>query len=174
MVQTADLSYAYADGQTLSFPNLELPAGEHLLIIGPSGVGKTTLLHLLSGLLPPAQGTIRIGETELTALNRKELDQFRGARMGIIFQQYHFIKSLTVSENMRLRQSYPQNAEDKQRRSLLSERLGLADCSSKKVTELSQGQRQRLSIALGLIHKPKIVFADEPTSNLDDENCAKV
>ncbi|MEM6892160.1 MAG: ATP-binding cassette domain-containing protein [Bacteroidota bacterium] len=174
MVQTTDLKYAYDGGQTLSFPNLELPDGEHLLIIGPSGVGKTTLLHLLSGLLPPAQGTIRIGETELTALNRKELDQFRGSHMGIVFQQYHFIKSLTVSENMRLRQSYPQNVEDKQRRNLLSERLGLADFSSKKVTELSQGQRQRLSIALGLIHQPKIVFADEPTSNLDDENCNKV
>lgn len=174
MVQTTDLKYAYDGGQTLSFPNLELPAGEHLLIIGPSGVGKTTLLHLLSGLLPPAQGTIRIGETELTALNRKELDQFRGSHMGIVFQQYHFIKSLTVSENMKLRQSYPQNVEDKQRRNLLSERLGLADFSSKKVTELSQGQRQRLSIALGLIHQPKIVFADEPTSNLDDENCDKV
>ncbi|MEM8764954.1 MAG: ATP-binding cassette domain-containing protein [Bacteroidota bacterium] len=174
MVQTTDLKYAYDGGQTLSFPNLELPAGEHLLIIGPSGVGKTTLLHLLSGLLPPAQGTIRIGETELTALNRKELDQFRGSHMGIVFQQYHFIKSLTVSENMKLRQSYPQNVEDKQRRNLLSERLGLADFSSKKVAELSQGQRQRLSIALGLIHQPKIVFADEPTSNLDDENCDKV
>lgn len=174
MVKTTDLKYSYEDGNLLSFPDLELPAGEHLLIIGPSGVGKTTLLHLLSGLLPPVQGTIRIGETELTALNRKELDNFRGAHMGIVFQQYHFIKSLTVSENMRLRQSYPQNAEDKRRRNLLSERLGLADCTSKKVTALSQGQRQRLSIALGLIHKPKIVFADEPTSNLDDENCTKV
>ncbi|MEO1486951.1 MAG: ATP-binding cassette domain-containing protein [Bacteroidota bacterium] len=174
MVKTTDLAYAYEDGKTLSFPDLELPKGEHLLIIGPSGVGKTTLLHLLSGLLPPAQGKITIGETELTALNRKELDTFRGAHMGIVFQQYHFIKSLTVSENMKLRQSYPQNADDKQRRNLLSERLGLADSASKKVTALSQGQKQRLSIALGLIHKPQIVFADEPTSNLDDENCDKV
>ena len=174
MVKTKNLAYAYEGGQKLSFPDLELPAGEHLLIIGPSGVGKTTLLHLLSGLLPPAQGAIHVGETELTALTRKELDMFRGAHMGIVFQQYHFIKSLTVSENMKLRQSYPQNADDKQRRNLLSERLGLADCSSKKVTELSQGQKQRLSIALGLIHKPQIVFADAPTSNLDDENCDSV
>jgi len=174
MVKTKNLAFAYEGGQKLFFPDLELPAGEHLLIIGPSGVGKTTLLHLLSGLLPPSQGAIHVGETALTALTRKELDMFRGAHMGIVFQQYHFIKSLTVSENMKLRQSYPQNADDKQRRNLLSERLGLADCSSKKVTELSQGQKQRLSIALGLIHKPQIVFADEPTSNLDDENCDSV
>lgn len=174
MVKTTDLAYSYEDGTTLSFPDLELPAGEHLLIIGPSGVGKTTLLHLLSGLLPPAQGKITIGETELTALNRKAMDRFRGLQMGIVFQQYHFVKSLTVSENMILRQSFPAKAEDKERRNLLSERLGLTDYLSKKVTALSQGQRQRLSIALGLIHKPKLVFADEPTSNLDDENCDKV
>ena len=81
---------------------------------------------------------------------------------------------MTVSDNLRLRQSFPNNKNDKRRRNELAERLGLSDQLNKKVTELSQGQQQRLSIALGLIHKPNIVLADEPTSNLDDDNCVKV
>ena len=93
---------------------------------------------------------------------------------GLIFQQYHFIKSLNVEENLRLRQSFPVRNNDKQRRDELIERLGLSDHRQQKVTSLSQGQQQRLSIALGLIHKPKVIFADEPTSNLDDANCDKV
>ncbi len=174
MIKTSNLTYAYQDGQELTFPNIELPAGEHLLIIGPSGVGKTTLLYLMAGLLPPSNGTISISGTELNSLSRRELDKFRGEQIGLIFQQYHFIKSLNLSENLRLRQSFPRNINDIQRREQLTERLGLSEHRSKKVTELSQGQQQRLSIALGLIHRPKIVFADEPTSNLDDENCIKV
>ncbi len=174
MVKTSSLRYTYQNAQELSFPDVDLTPGEHLLVIGPSGVGKTTLLHLMSGLLPPSQGSITIDGTTLSSLSRKELDHYRGAYIGLIFQQYHFIKSLNVADNLRLRQSYPKNSEDKQRRQELTQRLGLAEHTYKKVTALSQGQQQRLSIALGLIHRPKIIFADEPTSNLDDENTAAV
>jgi len=174
MVRTADLTYTYHDRGQLQFPNIDLSAGEHLLIIGPSGVGKTTLLYLMAGLLPPLQGSVSIDGTELNSLSRRELDKFRGKKIGLIFQQYHFITSLSVFDNLRLRQSTLKNTIDKQRLHQLTDRLGITEQLDKKVASLSQGQQQRLSIALGLIHKPKIIFADEPTSNLDDNNCNKV
>ena len=116
MIKTSDLTYSYTSEGELSFPDIGLNTGEHMLVIGPSGVGKTTLLYLLAGLLPPSGGNISIAGTELTSLTRKEIDRFRGEHIGLIFQQYHFIKSLTVSDNLRLRQSFPNNKNDKRRR----------------------------------------------------------
>jgi len=174
MVKTSGLHFAYSGGQNFDFPDIDLAPGKHLLILGPSGIGKTTLLHLLSGILPATQGTITIDDTEISTLDRKDLDTFRGAHVGLVFQQYHFVRALSVGENLQLRQCYPKRKDDQERRQQLAERLGLADQLHKKVTQLSQGQQQRLAIALGLIHQPKVVFADEPTSNLDDANCDKV
>ncbi|MEM9077323.1 MAG: ATP-binding cassette domain-containing protein [Bacteroidota bacterium] len=174
MVKTSSLTYSYGEGQEMVFPDIDLTPGDHLLIIGPSGIGKTTLLYLMAGLLPPVNGNVAIAGTEINALSRKEIDKFRGEEIGLIFQKYHFIKSLSVHDNLVLRQSVLEDSIDKQRRGRLAERLGLSEHLNKKVTELSQGQQQRLSIALGLIHKPKIILADEPTSNLDDMNCVKV
>lgn len=174
MIKTKELRFQYQAGELFSFPDINLNAKEHLAILGPSGVGKTTLLHLLSGILPASSGTIVINDTEITALGRKALDEFRGAQIGLVFQQYHFVKSLNVEENLQLRQYFPRKLQEKGRREAIAERLGLSDHLKKKVTRLSQGQQQRLSIALGLIHRPKVVLADEPTSNLDDANCSRV
>lgn len=174
MVQTQDLEFAYPEGAPLQFPDIHLPANEHLLILGPSGVGKTTLLYLLAGLLVPKSGQLRIGETSLEALNRKQLDQFRGKHIGLIFQKYQFIGALNVEENLLLRQGRKAGKEGKKRRLALVNRLGLQDQLHKKVSALSQGQQQRLAIALGIIHVPDLVLADEPTANLDNDNCEKV
>ncbi len=174
MVTTSNLTYTYENGEVLSFPDIDLTPGEHVLVLGPSGAGKTTLLYLMAGLLPATTGTVSIAGTPLHELLRRELDHFRGHQMGMVFQQYHFIKSLSVADNLRLRQSFPRNNPDQERMGALVQRLGLKDQLHKKVTALSQGQQQRLAIALGLIHRPKIIFADEPTSNLDDDNCVKV
>ncbi|MEM9648004.1 MAG: ATP-binding cassette domain-containing protein [Bacteroidota bacterium] len=174
MVKTSNLSYAYENGKELTFPDIDLTSGEHLLVIGPSGVGKTTFLYLMAGLLPSLKGKVSISGTTLNSLTRRQMDRFRGEHIGLIFQQYHFIKSLNVADNLKLRQHFPKNSNDKTRRNQLADRLGLSEHMHKKVTALSQGQQQRLGIALGLIHRPQIIFADEPTSNLDDVNCAKV
>lgn len=174
MLSTQGIHFQYPEGDSFHFPDITLKDKEHLVILGPSGAGKTTLLHLLSGLLPVTKGSIKIHDTEISSLGRQELDRFRATQIGLIFQRYHFIKSLNLEENLALRQYYPGKQVDKKRRTAIIERLGLQPHLKKKVTQLSQGQQQRLSIALGLIHQPKVVFADEPTSNLDDDNCKKV
>ena len=174
MIKTNKLQFSYTEGSNFSFPDISLPKGEHLLILGSSGVGKTTLLHLLSGLLPVNSGSISIGDTQLQSLSRKKLDAFRGRQMGIIFQNDYFINALSVGENLALRLYFPDKKKDTTRIKDLASRLGILELLPKKVTALSEGQRQRLSIALALINKPKVIFADEPTASLDDENCEKV
>ncbi|HAO14294.1 MAG TPA: ABC transporter ATP-binding protein [Tenacibaculum sp.] len=174
MVKTKNLSFSYDNLANFSFPDIKIDEGEHLLILGVSGVGKTTLLYLMSGLLKPLNGNVFIDAIDINSLSRQKLNEFRGEKLGFIFQQYHFIKSLSLLENLQLRQNYPKTSDDKERRLDLMRRLGLDQFSHRKVVNLSQGQQQRLAIALGIVHKPKIVFADEPTSNLDDYNCLKV
>lgn len=173
MIRTASLQYAYkhSEDQNLVFPDIHLPSKEGLLILGASGVGKTTLLYLLSGLLPIATGDVYIGDTHINRLTRSELNHFRGQNIGLIFQKSYFIKSLSVLENLVIREKFSKSKSDRYRREELLMHLGLCDQMYKKVYQLSEGQQQRLSIALGVIHKPKIILADEPTSNLDDINC---
>lgn len=173
MIRTASLQYAYkhSEDQNLIFPDIHLPSKESLLILGASGVGKTTLLHLLAGLLPITIGDVHIGDTHINRLSRGELNHFRGQNIGLIFQKSYFIKSLSVLENLLIREKFSKSRSDRYRREELLMHLGLCDQMHKKVYQLSEGQQQRLSIALGVIHKPKIILADEPTSNLDDINC---
>ena len=176
MLRTQSLQFSYQDSknETLSFPDINIGPKQDLLILGPSGVGKTTLLHLLAGLLPAQSGDIFVANTHLNTLSRKQLDKFRGQHIGLIFQRSYFIKSLSLIENLSLRERISKTKNDRYRKEQLIMQLGLSDLQNKKVYQLSEGQQQRLSIALGVIHKPKILLADEPTSNLDDVNCEKV
>ena len=172
MLETKSLRFKYDDESVLSFPDIKT-SKENLLILGASGVGKTTFLHLLSGLLKPLEGEIDLIGTPISKLTMSEMDRFRGKNIGIVFQKPHFINSLTVKENLQLAQ-YISKKIDKTRISSLLESLGIEDKANKKTLNLSQGEKQRVAIALAIVNSPKLILADEPTSSLDDLNCNKV
>ena len=172
MLETKNLRFKYDDDSELSFPDIKT-SKENLLILGASGVGKTTFLHLLSGLLKPLEGEIDLIGTPISKLTMSEMDRFRGKNIGIVFQKPHFINSLTVKENLQLAQ-YISKKIDKTRINSLLGSLGIEDKANKKTLNLSQGEKQRVSIALAIVNSPKLILADEPTSSLDDLNCDKV
>ena len=172
MLGTKNLRFKYDNNLELNFPDIKT-SKENLLILGASGVGKTTFLHLLSGLLKPMNGEIDLLGTKISNLKMSEMDRFRGKNIGIVFQKPHFINSLTVKENLQLAQ-YISKKSDKNRIQSLLESLGIEDKANKKTQNLSQGEKQRVSIALAIVNSPKLILADEPTSSLDDLNCDKV
>ncbi len=174
MLQTTNLTYAYQNGPQLQFQDIHCAINEHWLLLGQSGSGKTTLLHLLAGLLSPKQGSIHIGETVLNKLGSAKLDTFRGQNIGIIFQKLHFVKALTVQQNLALAQQLAGVPVDKKRIRELLERLRIGHKSHSKPDRLSQGEQQRVAIARAIINRPKVILADEPTSALDDVNTEEV
>ncbi|QDO94450.1 ATP-binding cassette domain-containing protein [Formosa sediminum] len=172
MIQSNNLSFQYTKtGQVFGFPNISLEKQQHLLILGASGIGKTTLMHLLAGILKPVSGEIIINQTALTALKHRELDQFRGRKIGLVFQQKHAITSLNVIENLQARLFFSKKPVNHNKIDALLSQLDLLEFKTSKVNALSEGQLQRLGIALAVIHEPQVILADEPTSSLDDVNC---
>ncbi len=171
MLLTRDLAFAYNESDRFRFPDITCRKGEHWLIAGPSGCGKTTLLHLMAGLLRPDKGHVQIGDTDLTALTPSQADRFRGTEIGIIFQTPHFIRSLTVAENLLIAMYLNGLKEDADRVKSLLTQLNIGEKYRSKPNELSQGELQRLSMARALINRPSVILADEPTSSLDDVNC---
>jgi len=175
MIQTENLTYQYKKSDTVfRFPNINLKKGENLLILGDSGIGKTTLLHLLAGLLKPVTGNICIDNTDLKTLKSNKLDTFRGNNIGFVFQKKHAIESLNVFDNLKARLLFSNAFVDNKKIETVLEQLAISDLKKSKVSELSEGQLQRLGIALSVIHNPQVILADEPTSSLDDKNCKTV
>ena len=174
MISTNNLTYTYSGSHHLVFPDIHCDAKDILLILGTSGVGKTTLLHLLSGLLTIQQGCVKIEGTEINKLRPSQLDTFRGRNVGIIFQQNHFVEALNVIENVILAQSLAGNKIDKKAVRVLLDRLNIGHKTYSSIRDLSQGEKQRVAIARALINHPKLILADEPTSALDDKNCSEV
>lgn len=174
MLSTHQLTFHYPGGPSFTFPDVACAPGEHLVILGESGKGKTTLLHLLAGLLKPTAGAVRIAGTETSALSGAALDRFRGQHVGVIFQTAHFVASLSVLDNLLLPNYLTGTRQDKQRAEQLLERLQLKDKAHRKPAELSVGEQQRVTIARAVMNKPALLLADEPTSALDDRNAAHV
>ena len=174
MIRVKDISFAYKGSDSLSFPDFEYAQGEHALVLGQSGCGKTTLLHLLAGLLTADKGSIDIAGSNLSNLNGGALDKFRGQNIGVIFQKPHFVKAIRVDENVMLAQKLGGGKADKAKAHSILETLGLGHKLNSKVTDLSEGEKQRVSIARALVNEPKLILADEPTSALDDTNCEAV
>lgn len=173
MIKTKGVEFNYDNQVFFKFQDINLKSSENLLIIGSSGIGKTTLLHLLAGLLESSSGSIKLFEKELSDLSSHQLDKFRKNNIGIVFQRPHFVNSLTVKENLQLAQ-YIANKKDNSRIENILKNLNIFDKSDKKTNQLSQGEKQRASIALAIVNSPKLILADEPTSSLDDVNCDNV
>ncbi|MGN7885712.1 ABC transporter ATP-binding protein [Dyadobacter endophyticus] len=174
MLQTSLLTKTFANGTTLHFPDWNVGKGEQWLLLGESGSGKTTLLHMLGGLLRPLSGCVLANGTDLYARSARELDRFRGKHIGIVFQQPHLIRSMTVEENLQLAQSFTGAAKDPLR---IREVLDALDMGYKRRSyppELSHGQAQRVGIARALVNRPALLLADEPTSSLDNRNADAV
>lgn len=174
MISIKSVSHSYNDASKISFKDWQINDGEQWLLLGESGSGKTTLLHILTGILKPSHGEVNIDETSIYNLSSKELDQFRGRKIGIIFQRPHLIKSLTIEENLKLAQSLANLPTDNHRIDEVLTSLAIANKIKAYPNELSQGQLQRVSIARAVINKPALLIADEPTSSLDDKNAEAV
>ena len=147
MLKTSNLEYTYDNQNSLRFPDFECQTGESWLLLGNSGSGKTTLLHLLGGLRTPQKGDVTIANTALKSLSGTALDRFRGQNIGIIFQQSHFVRALTVGENLALAQQLAGEKVDKQRIQSLLDRLNIGHKFHSKTTSLSQGEQQRVRVA---------------------------
>jgi putative ABC transport system ATP-binding protein len=174
MVKINGLTYNYSSEIQLKFPDFSLSKGEQALILGQSGCGKTTLLHLLSGLLKPNSGDVNIENEVISKMYGAALDNFRGANIGIVFQTAHFIEALTVKENLTLTQTLAGKSKDIDKIKKLLADLGVESKLNAKLNALSVGEKQRVSIARALVNSPALILADEPTSALDDKNCEAV
>ena len=171
MLSAKSIKYSYNSNNSFEFPDFCLESTEDLLIIGDSGVGKTTFLNILGGLLSPQSGSITLNGTNYSDLSNKDLDKFRGKNIGIIFQSPYFVNNLNLIDNLLFSLFLSKNQQDKNVVIELLNQVGLNDKIYSKPNDLSQGEKQRASIALALVKKPNLILADEPTSSLDDNNC---
>jgi len=171
MLKTEVFRYQYQGGDAaLAFPDLRLDKGEELLLLGASGTGKTTLLHLVAGMRTPTAGTVELAGSAFSTLPTAERDRTRGKHMGMVFQTAHFVRSLTVGENLALARSLAGCSPDEAAIKTVLGDLGLAHKWDARVDALSVGEQQRVSIARAVVHGPGLILADEPTSALDDAN----
>jgi putative ABC transport system ATP-binding protein len=174
IIQTSDLQYTFAQGPDLFFPSFQAEENSELLILGNSGTGKTTLLHLLAGLRKPMAGEVVVNGVKLNSLGGASLDRFRGKNIGVVFQTSHFVQSLSVLDNILLAPYFSGNKVSKSDAEKMLDRLNILSKKNKKTSTLSVGEQQRVAIARALLNNPSLILADEPTSALDDENAKEV
>ena len=177
IIETVNLHRSYRIGrksiEVLHGIDLSIHRGERVFLCGPSGAGKTTLLYTLAGLERPEQGVVKIDGTDLYRLGRKEQARFRNARIGYVFQNYHLLPELTALENVAVPGAIAGHDQTEAAMKAL-ERVGLADRADHLPAELSGGEQQRVAIARAIVNEPKVLFADEPTGNLDSKNSAEI
>jgi len=164
-----DAAVAALDGVSVGFA-----AGQFSAIMGPSGSGKSTLLHCLAGLDSVTSGRVFIGDVDLTALKEKQLTRLRRDKLGFIFQSYNLVPTLNALENITLPLAIAGRKPDPQWLEVLVDAVGLADRLTHRPSELSGGQQQRVAAARAMLSRPEIIFADEPTGNLDSRASAEL
>jgi putative ABC transport system ATP-binding protein len=178
IVSCSDLHRRFGEGQTavdaLKSVSIDFPHGELTGIVGPSGSGKSTLLHILAGLDRPTSGEVIIDGTEITHLDDGDLTRLRRDKLGFIFQFFNLVPVLNAEENVALPVRIAGGDVDREWLDSLLDTVGLADRRTHRPSELSGGQQQRVAIARALMTRPAVVFADEPTGNLDSKSGADV
>jgi putative ABC transport system ATP-binding protein len=178
VVSARDLTRRYGDGDTavdaLRGVSLDVRAGELVAVMGPSGSGKSTLMHILAGLDTPTSGTVEIAGTEITKLRDSDLTRLRREHIGFVFQFFNLLPMLDAEENIVLPLSIAGEKPDKAWLEELLEKTGLAKRRSHRPAELSGGEQQRVAISRALITKPTILFAAEPTGNLDSKTGGEI
>lgn len=172
MIDLHGLRYRYAQGPEIAFPDIALGAAPGLLLRGASGSGKSTLLALMAGLLSASAGVVRMAGTELGALSARQRDAWRGANLGFVPQRLHLSAALSVRDNLGLPYLAAGQLVDAARVDALLTSLGLQSLAERRPHQLSLGQAQRVALARALLRRPRLLLADEPTANLDDENAA--
>ena len=177
-VAASAVTRRYGDGESavdaLRGVTLEVPKAQFTAVMGPSGSGKSTLMHMLAGLDTPTSGTVSIGGEDITKLNDKQLTKLRRKHIGFVFQSFNLLPTLTAEENVLLPLSIAGRKPDRAALDALLGRVGLTERRRHRPSELSGGQQQRVAIARALVSRPTILFADEPTGNLDSTSGAEV
>jgi putative ABC transport system ATP-binding protein len=178
IVAAEDLRRTYGEGEAtvhaLDGVTIGFEAGDFAAIMGPSGSGKSTLMHLLAGLDRPTSGSVVLDDVELAGLSDDRLTELRRDKVGFVFQQFNLLPVLTAEENIVLPMSIAGRKPDQAWLSELIDTVGLADRLTHRPSELSGGQQQRVAIARALVARPAVIFADEPTGNLDTQSSNEV
>jgi len=178
VVVADDVSRRYGQGDTavdaLKSVSLEVEQGKLTAVMGPSGSGKSTLMHILAGLDKPTTGTVEISGTEITTLKDSDLTKLRRRHIGFVFQFFNLLPMLTAEENITLPLSIAGEKPDPEWFVGLIDKVGLKDRLHHRPSELSGGQQQRVAIARALVSRPTVLFADEPTGNLDSTTGAEI
>lgn len=172
MIQTQGLSYSYRNGPTLNFPDVHLPQGAVLLLSGPSGCGKSTWLALVAALVAPSAGSLNVADQPLQSLQKVASDAWRAKAIGFLPQKLHLSSALSVRHNLAMAQWASGHAENGAEIQAALQALGVAELATRKPSQLSGGQAQRVALARAVLHKPRVILADEPTASLDDEAAA--
>jgi putative ABC transport system ATP-binding protein len=177
-VAARELHRRYGEGEyavdAVRDVSLDVPAGQFAAIMGPSGSGKSTLMHLLAGLDTPSSGSVEIGGREITAMGDRELTLLRRERIGFVFQAFNLVPTLSAEENIVLPLAIAGQRTDSSWVDDVIGRVGLAERRDHRPAELSGGQQQRVAVARALVSRPTVLFADEPTGNLDSRSGADV
>jgi putative ABC transport system ATP-binding protein len=177
-IEATGITRRYGDGATavdaLRGVDLSVRSGELVAVMGPSGSGKSTLMHILAGLDKPTEGTVTIAGTEITTLNDAKLTRLRRDHIGFVFQFFNLLPMLDAEENVVLPLSIAGEKPDREWLDSLLTQMGLSDRRTHRPAELSGGQQQRAAIARALVTKPTILFADEPTGNLDSKTSGEI
>ena len=172
MLQLKDIKKSFLEPDGSELPILDIAEfhvaeAEQVVLVGRSGCGKTTLLHVIAGISRPDSGQVRIDDWETTIMSEAECDRFRAGRIGYVFQTFNLLSGFSALENVLLSVRFARSGATKLRAKQLLERVGLGHRMTHKPTQLSVGEQQRVAIARALVNRPKVLLADEPTANVD-------